>query len=52
MPDFEIRYFHPDGSLAVVHVTSHGSHAEAVEHARRNQHPHDKFEVRPLGPRR
>jgi hypothetical protein len=45
VPDFEIRYFNADGSLALVHVTSHASHAEAVEHAARHQHPHDRFEV-------
>jgi hypothetical protein len=52
VPDFEIRYFHADGTLAVVHVTSHPTHAEAIEHARRHQHPHDRFEVMEVGPAR
>ena len=46
MPDFEIRYFNADGSLALVHVTSHASRAEAEEHAVRHQHPHDRFDLR------
>jgi len=46
MADFEIRYFNADGTLALVHVTSHASRTEAVEHAARHQHPHDRFEVR------
>ncbi|HWA92101.1 MAG TPA: hypothetical protein VG889_18830 [Rhizomicrobium sp.] len=50
MADFEIRYFHADGSLAVVHVTSHATLAEAQAHARRHRHPHDRFEIRELGP--
>ena len=29
MPDYEIRLFHPDGSLAVVHITHHETDAEA-----------------------
>jgi hypothetical protein len=45
VPDFEIRYFNADGSLALVHVTSHASRAEAERHAARHQHPHDRFEV-------
>jgi hypothetical protein len=46
LPDFEIRYFNADGALALVHVTSRASRAEAIEHAARHQHPHDRFEVR------
>lgn len=46
MPDYEIRYFHADGRLAMVHVSSHDSEKEAVEHARRNQKDHARFEVR------
>lgn len=45
MPDFEIRYFNTDGSLALVHVTSHPSLDKAEEHAALHQHPHDRFEV-------
>jgi hypothetical protein len=50
VPDFEIRYFHADGTLAVVHVTSHPTFTDAEEHARRHRHPHDRFEVREAGP--
>ena len=49
MPDFEIRYFNTDGSLALVHVTSHASLDKAAEHAARHQHPHDRFEVHEVG---
>jgi len=49
LPDFEIRYFHADGSLTIVHMTSHATLDEAEEHARRHQHPHDRFEVREVG---
>jgi hypothetical protein len=52
VPDFEIRYFHFDGTLALVHVTSHETHSEAETHARLNQHPHDRFEVQEVKGRR
>lgn len=45
MPDFEIRYFHPDGTLAVVHLTSHETRDAAEHHAKAHQHPHDRFEI-------
>jgi hypothetical protein len=48
MPDFEIRYFHADGALALVHVTSHETHAEAVEHAARVQGDYPRFEVQEI----
>ena len=46
MPDFEIRYFNADGTLAIVHVTSHETRSEAEAHARLHQHSHHHFEVR------
>jgi hypothetical protein len=49
MPDFEIRYFRTDGTLALVHVTSHETMEEAVLHARRNQKDHARFEVQRAG---
>jgi hypothetical protein len=45
VPDFEIRYFNADGSLALVHVTSHASRDEAAQHAEQHRHPHDRFEI-------
>ncbi|MBS0470743.1 MAG: hypothetical protein JSR60_06700 [Proteobacteria bacterium] len=35
MPDYEIRLFHADGSLALVHVSHHENDEEAHSHARR-----------------
>jgi hypothetical protein len=46
VPDFEIRYFHADGSLAVIRVTSHGTREEAETHARLHQQGHARFELR------
>jgi hypothetical protein len=46
MPDYEIRLFQSDGSLAVVHVSHHPSDEEAVEHARGLIGDHARFEVR------
>ena len=46
MPDFEIRYFHADGSLALVRMSWHESEAEAREHARNHQQEHARFELR------
>jgi hypothetical protein len=45
MPDYEIRLFHADGSLAVVHVSSHQSDEEALSHARGLVGDHARFEV-------
>ncbi len=45
MPDFEIRYFNADGSLAVIRITSHGTREEAESHARLHQQGHARFEV-------
>ncbi len=46
MPDYEIRLFHADGSLAVVHVSSHDNEDEAATHARMLVRDHARFEVR------
>lgn len=46
MPDFEIRYFRTDGTLAIVHVTSHETIEEAELHARHHADDHARFEVR------
>jgi hypothetical protein len=46
MPDFEIRYFHADGKLALVHVTAHASLEEAHAHARTHIGDHARFELR------
>ena len=46
MPDYEIRLFHADGSLAVVHVSSHDNETEAAAHARHLIGDHARYEVR------
>ncbi|MGH6872738.1 MAG: hypothetical protein ACREHE_14650 [Rhizomicrobium sp.] len=46
MPDFEIRYFHADGSLALVHVTAAPTDEDALKHARLHQQHYNRFEVR------
>jgi hypothetical protein len=45
MPDYEIRLFHADGSLVVVHVSHHTSDEEAHSHARRLKGDHVRYEV-------
>ena len=45
MPDFEIRYFHAYGSLAIVHVTAAPTRAEAEQNAKSNQENYSHFEV-------
>ncbi len=45
MPDFEIRYFRDDGTLAIVHITVCDSLTEAREHARQHQQHYARFEV-------
>ena len=56
MPDYEIRLFHADGSLAVVHVSHHQSDEEAMSHSRRLVGDHARVELhqggRVLHPRR
>jgi hypothetical protein len=49
MPDFEIRYFHLDGSLAIVHITSLATAIEAEAHAKHHQQEYARFEVREVG---
>jgi hypothetical protein len=46
MPDYEIRYFHADGTLAVIHMSIHNSAQEAAKYARLNLKDHARFEVR------
>jgi hypothetical protein len=45
LPDFEIRYFHADGTLAIVHITACDSRADAEERASALQHDYPRFEV-------
>lgn len=49
MPDYEIRLFNADGSLAVVHVSHHQTEAEALRRARQLASDHARFEVRSSG---
>jgi hypothetical protein len=49
VPDFEIRYFHSDGTLGLVHITSHKTRAEAEAQALRNQDEYAHFEVHEIG---
>jgi hypothetical protein len=51
MPDFEIRYFHADGTLAVIRVTSHDTREEAEAHARLHRQHHANFEVHEINRR-
>jgi hypothetical protein len=46
VPDFEIRYFHADGSLGLIRITHCPSLAEAEEYARSHLCTHARFEVR------
>jgi hypothetical protein len=46
MPDFEIRYYHADGKLAVVHMCIHKTIESAKEFARINLKDHARFELR------
>jgi hypothetical protein len=45
VPDFEIRYFHADGTPGIVRITTHNSLARAQEHAREHQGSYVRFEV-------
>jgi hypothetical protein len=45
MPDYEIRLYDADGSLAFVHVTSLDNDEEAQEFARGIQGSHAKYSV-------
>ncbi len=50
MTDFEIRYFHADGTLAFVYITAQPTALEAEEKARLNQDGFAHFEVREIKP--
>ncbi len=50
MTDFEIRYFHADGTLAFVYITAQSTTSEAEEQARLNQDDFAHFEVREIKP--
>lgn len=52
MTDFEIRYFHADGTLAFVFITAQTTASEAEERARLNQEDYARFEVREIKPAR
>jgi hypothetical protein len=45
LPDFEIRYFHADGTLAIVHITACESQDDAEQHARLHLGDNARFEV-------
>jgi hypothetical protein len=49
MPDYEIRFFHADGTLAVVHVSHHASDDEAHSHARGMKGDYARYELHPAG---
>ena len=46
MPDYEIRYFRADGSLALVQMTVQPSESHARDHANAHQLDHARVEVR------
>jgi hypothetical protein len=50
MPDYEIRLYHSDGSLALVHVSHHNTDQEADAHARRITTDLARYEIRRAGP--
>jgi len=45
LPDYEIRLFNTDGTLAIVHVSHCHSDEEALSHARRLNGEHSQFEI-------
>lgn len=49
MPDYEIRLFHADGSLALVHMSHHDSDEAAHDHARRVVSDLSHYEIRRAG---
>ncbi len=51
MPDYEIRLFNGDNSLAVVHISHCHSDEEALSHARRLNGEHARFEIHRDGQR-
>ncbi len=46
MPDYEIRLFHHDGTMALVHVCHHESDDAARAHATRLLSGLSRFEIR------
>jgi hypothetical protein len=46
MPDFEIRYYHADGKLALVHMCIQETPGEAHKLAQINLKDYARFEVR------
>lgn len=48
MPDYEIRYFRADGTLALIQITVQPSERHAHEHALRHQGEHARFDMRTL----
>lgn len=46
MPDFEIRYYHADGKLALVHMCIQKTVQDAHDFAQINLKDHARFEVR------
>jgi hypothetical protein len=46
MPDYEIRYFRADGTLALIQITVQPSEQHARDYAQRNQDDHARFELR------
>jgi len=45
MTDYEIRYYHADGSLALIRMSNHVSDDQAANHAREKQGDFARFEV-------
>ena len=46
MPDYEIRLFNADGTLAVVHMSHHDSDEDAIAQARNLIGGHARYEIR------
>ncbi len=48
MPDYEIRYYRADGTLAFIQITVQPSERHAREHALRHQGDNARFDLRRL----
>jgi hypothetical protein len=46
MPDYEIRLYHRDGSLALVHVSHHETDEDAHAQARQLREEYLRYELR------
>jgi hypothetical protein len=46
MTDYEIRYFHADGSLGLIRMTYQLTDEDAAEHARAQQGDFARYEIR------